>query len=154
MTKTDGELTELLRDPETVKVLTTLDENGDPHTVFKGSLTVLEDGHIGYAEVLESSQTNKNMVRSLWFDKKVTIVIGKGDGISYQIKGKPSRCLVGGPIFKRFLDKVKEKGGAEADIQTVWLILPETIRNESPHIRIKEEEEKKPFLNKRLNRFL
>lgn len=150
MAKLENEIIGLFNDPSSIKVLSAVDEDGTPHTVFKGSLTALEDGLIAYAEVLESSQTNQNMVRSIWFDKKVSIAIRK-DGTSYHIKGKPVKCLTLGPLFKRFLQRAKERRGPDADIQSIWLIAPEEVKNESTAVRIKEEEERRPFLNKHLD---
>ncbi len=151
MIKLHKEVVELFQDRDARKALATVDENGVPHLVFKGSLTILEDGTIAYAERLDSSQANKNMVRSIWFGKTVAVTVIK-DGTAYQIKGKPHKCLIAGPLFKEFLIKVREKEGDDADIQSVWIITPEEIRDETLSRRIREEEEKRPFFNRHLDR--
>lgn len=144
------EVIRLLQDPQTRKTLATVDENGVPHVACKESMIVLDSGEIAYAEELESSQVNKNMVRSIWFDKMVAVsVVGKG--MTYQIRGKPYKCLITGPLFKEFLLRAREKDGPDADIQSVWLITPEKVFNESLAQRIQEEEEKRPFFNKHLD---
>lgn len=74
------DIEDLLSDEETIKVLATTDEKGIPHAVVKQSLHLGEDGNLVYLELLESSRTNKNMVWSIWFDRKVSIVLtGKTD---------------------------------------------------------------------------
>ena len=139
------EVIELFKNPEAVKALATVDEKGNPHVAFKGSLTVLEDGSIAYVEALESSQTNRNMLRGLWFDKGVAVSLRGKDGLSYQIKGKPARYVITGPLFKQFFLAVRERMGPEGDIAGVWIITPEEIKNESFAVRKKEEEEKHPY---------
>ncbi len=145
------EVIELFEDPDAMKALATVDEGGVPHLAFKGSLTILEDGKIAYAERLDSSQANKNMVRSIWFDQRVAVTVVK-DTTAYQIKGRPYKCLITGPVFKEFLIRVREKEGDDADIQAVWIITPEEIRDQTPGTRIREEEEKRPFFNRHLDR--
>ena len=87
----------LINDPETHKVLATLDESGAPHVVFKQSLYVSEEGNIHYLELLESSRTNRNLVRAIWFDRKVSIVVKGGDRQSFQVKGQPIEVHISGP---------------------------------------------------------
>ncbi|NJD53966.1 MAG: pyridoxamine 5'-phosphate oxidase family protein [Candidatus Methanoperedens sp.] len=135
----------LIRDPETVKVVATVDENGAPHAVFKGSLTVLDNGSIAYAEALESSQSNKNMVRSIWFNKGISVTLRGKNGLSYQIKGEAAKCITNGPIFKQFYTAKRQKSGPESDIAAVWIIDPKEIRNETPSVRKAEEEKKHPI---------
>lgn len=151
MVKLSQEVIELIKDTETVKVLATIDENGDPHAVFKRSLTVLDDGSIAYSEALESSQSNKNMVRSIWFNKSVSITIRGRNGLSYQIKGEAAKCITTGNIFKQFYIAKRQRSGPESDIAAVWIITPKEIRNETPAVR-KEEEEKKHPIFKHLDR--
>jgi hypothetical protein len=151
MSKLPDELVSLLKDSESVKVVTTIDDKGVPHVVVKGSLTTLDGENIAFHEGLDSSISNKNLVRSIWFNKIVAINVTKGP-ISYQIKGKPYKCLITGPVFKQFLLKARERKGSDADIAAVWIITPEEVKNESSAIRRKEEEEKRPYLNRHLDR--
>jgi len=134
MSKLPEELLDLLKDTGSVKVVATIDGDGVPHVVFKGSLTTFDDETIVFAEGVESSLSNKNLVRSIWFDKKVAINITKGL-ISYQVKGFPYKYLITGTIFRKMLDRARERRGPEADIAGVWVITPDEIRNESPAYR-------------------
>ena len=151
MVKLQEEIIRLLKDPEAKKALATVDDKGVPHLVFKDSLTVLDDGKIAYAEELDSSQANKNMVRGIWFDKTVAVTVAKGT-VAYQIKGKPYKCLITGALYKQFLMEAREKGGPDSDIQSVWIITPEEVRDATPAQRVKDEELNRPFFNKHLDR--
>lgn len=151
MSRLPRELIELLKDPDSVKVLSTTDGEGAPHAVVKGSLTTLDERTLALAEGLDSSTSNKNLVRSIWFDRPVAVSVTKG-GASYQVKGKPYRCLITGPVFKEFLRKARERRGPDADIAAVWIITPHEVRNESPGIRREEEELRRPFFNRHLDR--
>lgn len=134
MAKLPEELVNLLKDGESIKVVATIDGNGVPHAVVKGSLTTLDGEQIAFVEGLESNASNKNLVRSIWFNKKVAINVTKGL-VSYQIKGAPYKYLITGCIFQQFLAKARERRGPDADIAGVWLITPEEVRNESPSYR-------------------
>lgn len=134
MPKLPEELIELLNDPATGKIVGTVDEHGVPHLVVKGSLTTLDDETIVFAEGFEGTQSNRNLVRSIWFDRKVSVNITRGLS-SYQIKGRPYKYLITGSTFRTMIDRARARRGPEADIAGVWVIVPEEIRNESPVVR-------------------
>lgn len=145
------ELKKLLKKTDTVKVLGTVDEKGNPHVVIKDSMRLLDDGTIAYAEDFDSSRSNKNMVRSIWFDKLVSINVTDGE-VSYQITGKSVKCLITGPLFKEFLIKERERFGGDSDIQSVWIVSPIEVRNQTRMVRRKEEWNERPFFNIHLDR--
>jgi general stress protein 26 len=133
------EVKELLQDKDTLKVLATTGEDGVPHVVIKGTLHVGEDGNLVYLELLESSRTNKNLVRSIWFDRKVAVALqGKG-GESYQIIGKPVKALITGPVFQKHYVSIRERLG-DVDLATVWIIEPEKVTDQRYSARRREEE--------------
>ncbi len=134
------EVVEVLRDPGSVKVLVTTDESGWPHSVFKHFLTVLDGETIGYVELLENSETYKNMLRNYWAKKKVSVAVyNREKGVSYQIKGVPIRYVMEGPIWDKFLDEVWSVM-PDVDPAGVWLIKAEEVVNESYEARKKEIE--------------
>jgi predicted pyridoxine 5'-phosphate oxidase superfamily flavin-nucleotide-binding protein len=145
------ELKELLHSAASVKVLGTVASDGSPHVVLRDSIRLLDDGNIAFAEELDSSITSKNMVRAIWFDKIVTITLGEGEK-QYQIKGRPFKCLITGPLFKEFLLSEREKTDGDADIQAVWLITPIEVIHESRKARKEGEMKKDPFYNVHLDR--
>ncbi len=138
------EIIDLLAEDDTTKVLATLDENGFPHAVVKQSLQPGEDGTILYLELLESSRTNKNLVRSIWYDRGVAITLKGKDGRSWQIKGKPVKTHITGPLFQEHYTAVRQRFG-DVDLAAVWVIEPEEIINETFAVRKEEEDRKHPF---------
>jgi hypothetical protein len=144
VTLTD-KVVELLADQETVKVLATTDRYGVPHAVVKQSLHADENGQLVYLELLESSQTNKNLVHSIWFNKTVAVLLKGKEGISYQIKGTPVRALVSGPVFqKNYVEIRKKLGDGDVDLAAVWIIEPQEVIDESYQARRQQEEELHP----------
>ena len=138
------EIVDALRDPKKVKTLTTVDKDGMPHTVPIGSMTLLEDGNIAFMELLETCQTQRNMLNCCWFKKDVSIlvIVDWAKGKVYQIKGRPYKFLYIGPIWNQFLEKVW-KVIPEADPSGVWLITPHEVRSQKYSERRKVEEERR-----------
>lgn len=134
----------LLRDPETVKVLATVDPSGEPHVVFKDSISVDEVGRLFLLELLESSRTNRNLVHSLWFNRKVSVSLRAKQGESYEIKGVTRQCVITGPVFEKYYRLVRE-GLGDIDLAAVWFLTPEEVRDETFEVRYKEETEAHPL---------
>src|SRR5512145_2792002 len=111
MEKLPKEAVNIIRDPDAIKVLTTVDEEGNPHAAFKDDLTVLDDGNLAFGEEFEGSQTNVNLVRSIWFDKNVELTVRDRSGTAFQIRGKPYRYAHSGPLFKQFYLAERKKRG-------------------------------------------
>jgi hypothetical protein len=128
----------LINRGDTVKALATVDGDGVPHTVFKDAVYADEDGRLISPELIESSETNSNLVHSLWFKRRVALSLLGSDGTSYQIKGTPTHCIVTGPVFERHYRMIREKLG-DVDLAAVWIIEPEEIRNQTFRVRIEEE---------------
>jgi len=145
MVKLPKEVIDLLREPQTIRVLTTTGEDGLPHTVFKGSMTALDEETLAFIELLDPSRTNKNMLRNLW-DKKTVVVslFDPQDNCSYQIKGLPYKYVEEGPIWEQFLEETW-KIMPDVNPAGVWLIRPQSVFNEGYSERLQEvEKEFKP----------
>jgi hypothetical protein len=138
------ELTAILGRTDTVKVLVTTDEKGTPHAVVKESLQLDEENHLIYFELLESSHTNKNMVRSIWFNHSITVAVMGANGESYQIKGKPVKAIVSGRAFRKYYEQIREKNG-DIDLAAVWVIEPQEIVDQRFTVRRKQEEASRPY---------
>jgi predicted pyridoxine 5'-phosphate oxidase superfamily flavin-nucleotide-binding protein len=138
------EISALLDREDTLKVLTTVDEQGVPHTVPKGSLRLGKDGDLILLELVESSRTNRNLIRSLWYDRTVSILLVGSNKDAYQIRGLPVKTYVSGPIYQKEYDAVRERLG-DVDLAAVWIIRPHEVLNQSPSIRQKEERELHPL---------
>jgi len=138
----NDELVALLRDEQTSKVLATVDADGTPHAVVKQSLTVSDDGRLVHHELLESSRTNKNLLRAIWFGGRVSVTVRRGDE-SWQVKGRPVRAHVAGPLFQREYVRVRERLG-DVDLAAVWVIEPEEAVDQSFSRRKDREESAHP----------
>ncbi len=138
-------LKEYINAKDTLKVVASIDKNGVPHIVFKGSLHVNEDGNIEFYEILESSRNNQNFVHSIWFDKKVAVNILTSDRKSYEIVGKPLKSVTAGKVFEKVYVSLREQRG-DVDLAAIWTIEPEVVKEETFVVRVQEDEEKYPLL--------
>lgn len=139
------ELRALIEDKDTIKVIATVDREGRPHVVYKDLLHINQDGNLVLYELIESSQTNKNLVSSIWFKKKVAINIVGKDKSSYQIKGTPYRAIIAGREFQKHYELVQEQLG-NIDLSTVWVIEPEEVIEQTFDKRRQDEEKAHPLL--------
>jgi hypothetical protein len=137
-----AELVALLRDERSIKLLATVDAEGSPHVVSKQSLTVNEAGKIIHLELLESSRTNRNLVRAIWFGGRVSVFVRNGEA-SWQIKGRPLQAHVAGPVFQQAYLGIRERLG-DIDLAAVWVVEPEEVLDESWPTRRREEEAAHP----------
>jgi hypothetical protein len=142
----DDKVRSLFADPASKKVLSTVGEDGVPHTVFKGSMAVDSDGNIRFNEIIESSLTYKNLTYSLWFNRPVSINIIGEDKTSFEIIGKPIRTLICGDEFEEAYVKMLELLGNEGDLAAVWIIVPEKIRENTFKKRLHEHNTNYPLI--------
>ena len=144
MVRLTQEIIECLNDPETIKTLSTTDESGNPETVFEDTLKALDDQSLAYLEMVETSNTYKNMLRNYWQKKQVSITVyNKNRGISYQIKGEPYRWVMDEPLWDQFLYEAWKKV-PDADPSGVWIIRPKEIIDESYEAKRQSETERRP----------
>ena len=146
------ELISLIHNDSTIKVLATLDEQGQPHSVMKQFMQVLEDGHLVYLELLESSRSYKNFTRSLWYNQKVSITIVGNKGEHWQIKGKPEKVIISGPVFEKYYQSTRNQLG-DVDLAAVCMIQPETLADESFFYQFEQQEVQQPIF-KHLDRLV
>lgn len=144
--KLSEEVIEAIKDSNSVKVIASISKDGIPHVTVKDSITVSEDGRIIYYELLETSQTQKNLVFSIWFEKQVAINVVTKDGRSYQVKGIPYKAVVAGHKFEEAYLDVQNKLGDDIDLSTVWIIDPIDERIETFEYRRDYEEKDHPYV--------
>lgn len=134
----------LIENPNTVKTITTVDREGNPHSVPVNSCSIMDDGNIAFLMLLDTSQSQKNMLNCYWFKKNVSLLV-VGDwskGEAFQIKGLPYKLLTEGPIWDKYLDKIW-KIIPDSDPSGVWLITPKEIRDQNYFARRKGEQERR-----------
>ncbi|MDR3254010.1 MAG: hypothetical protein LBT31_00390 [Synergistaceae bacterium] len=135
---------QILADPETIAALATTGSDGSVHVAFKGSFCLREDGNLEYDEVIEASQTNKNLVYSIWFGKTVSISFLAKDHRSFLVIGRPVRALVSGREFREHYVAIRGRLG-DVDLSTVWIIEPVSVCEQSFEKRRTEEENAHPL---------
>jgi len=145
------EIIDFINTPGNIKALASISKDGELHVVYKGSLKATDDGFLVYDEVIENSQTNKNVLNSLWFNKEVAINILSPDKRSIQIKGIPVKSLVHGAVFEEHYRAIQERS-KDNDLGAVYFIKPTKIIEESFNIQ-KEYYEKDEPLYIHLDRF-
>lgn len=139
------EVIRLFKSNDTKKVLATVDKNGVPNVAFKDSIDVNGDGYIEVTELLETSQTNRNLTYSLWFDKTVAVSVWDEGGAAYEVIGIPYKVHISGPLFEQ---KYKEYLALNPinDISGIWQIKPVQVRDQTYATRKKEQDEKYPII--------
>jgi hypothetical protein len=134
----------LLVDASVTASIATLDENGAPHSVPSPFLRLDELGRMVHLELLETSGTHRNLLRSIWFGHPVSVTLSGRDGRVLVVTGRPCKAHVSGPLFSSFYREVRSRLG-DADLAAVWLIEPQKVRDETYQIRKAREESLHPF---------
>lgn len=137
-------LRELFNDPATVGTVATLDESGAPYAVPSPFLHLDAAGRLVHLELLETSTTHRNLLRSIWFDRPVTVTLSGKDGRVAVVKGRVHKAHVSGPLFSDYYRKVREQLG-DADLAAGWLIEVQEVVDETYALRKAREEELHPF---------
>ena len=133
------EIKTLLRDPRTIKILATVNDEGVPHAVRKETVEVEDGDHLALPERLEFSRTNSNLVHSLWFGRKAALTLLAEDGRAFEILAAPAQCHITGPLFERYYRRM------DSAMAALWILRPEETRNETPAVRQAEEETAHPL---------
>jgi hypothetical protein len=124
--------------------IATLDETGAPHAAPSPFLHLDRDGYLVHLELLETSTSHRNLLRSIWFDRPVSISISADDGRVATVSGRVYKAHVSGPAFSDYYREVQNRLG-DVDLAAVWLIEPLQVRDESYALRKAREEELHPF---------
>jgi hypothetical protein len=130
-------------DEGAIKVLVTLDENGAPHPVCKGSLRYNGESVESW-EILESSETNRNLTRAIWFDKPIAILLILPDRKAYKFSVRASRNIIAGKAFTRAYEAAQERFKGRG-IAGVWQYEVISVKEETASVRIDEEKTARPY---------
>lgn len=140
-----SEIIKLAERKDTLKAIATTNHEGIPHITYKDSLHI-EDGYIVFYDLIQSSQTNKNLVDAIWYDKSVAISFLGVNEENYQVIGKPVKCITAGAEFEKLYRRLREEGAA--DLNAIWYIRPEKFRDNSYFVRVEYEREKHPLIRR------
>ncbi len=142
--KVNEELKKILSDDSTIKLLATLTPEGEVHSAVKQSIFADEDGNLVYLEFFEKSQTNIDLVNSIWFDKTVSITAVTSDRKSWFIKGKPIRTRVFGKEYEKFYRQAEERD-PDNDLVAVYYIKPLEIYEQTYPVQQAQHKAKFPL---------
>ncbi len=134
----------VLAESGTLAAIATLDESGAPFSVPSPFLKQDESGMLVHLELLETSSTHRNLLRSIWFDRPVSVTLSGREKEVLVISGRPHKALVSGLYFTACYREVRSLMG-DVDLAAVWLIEPLQIRDETYLIRKLQEEALHPF---------
>lgn len=140
------EITEVINDKDTIAVISAVGKSENPFSEVSKKLTVWGDDRIAFYEFLESSQLQKNLVYSIWFDKEVVISLITKNGRNFAITGKIYQALIAGHEFEAEYIKVQEEFGERTDLSTVWLIDVISVTEETYEVAKTREEQEHPYL--------
>ena len=145
MSKINEELKKLIENKNSIKVVSTQDKEGVINSAPKGSLQISSDDELTYVEVLEASKSYSNAVYSIWFDKKVSVLVIGEDKESYLIHGSIKRILTCGQEYEEYYRKYQEAKGF--DIAAVVKISVEDIHDLNLAKGIERQKKEHPFFS-------
>lgn len=140
----DDSLKQIINDKESIKVISTLTPNGEVHSAVKQSLHIDDQDRLIYLEFFEKSQTNINLVHSIWYDKTLSITVVTHESRSFIIKGKPVCTRVFGKEYEKYYVQA-EKENPENDLVAVYYIEPEEVYEQTFEVSSKLHKEKYPL---------
>jgi len=128
-----------LHGPDSVKLIATTDETGTPHLEEVPSLTFDANGYIVLLEENEYSHTNRNLVGSIWFNRKLSIYVRHGSTHQFQAIAKPYKVFITGPVFEEHYREIRAKR-PDSKLSAVWLLEVEHVNDENFNTRHAREE--------------
>lgn len=133
---------ELIKQEGNQVIISAVGKDGTPYSEAGVKVRVNADGRLAYYELLESSQMQKNLVYSLWFNKKVSLTVLDRTGRNYHLGGRIYRAWISGRDFEEEYVKILEEQGKDADLSTIWLIdVVEFTETSYPAARERERKE-------------
>ncbi len=126
----------LLDDPATIKVLAVPGPDDAPRLVPVPSLHRGEGDRLVLLESHESSESHRGLLRALWFDKAVALLLTHPDGRAVEIAARPDKAHVTGPLFLRHYQARLAEGNA---LSTVWELAPGQATDQSERARAERE---------------
>ena len=143
------EIEPIINDKNSIRIVAAVGADGVVHAAPKGTLYVDEAGYLQYAELFEASKSYRNVTASLWFDKKVAVLIIGKNREAYEVTGSVRKISVAGRKFEEVYRKIQEEKGF--DLAAVVTIVPEKVEDLQPGKKF-EEQEQNHFFFKHLDR--
>lgn len=144
--KLDEKIIALINDKDTIKVVASVGKQGIVNAAVKQSVRINKDERIEFFEFLESSDTNRNSIHSLWFEHNISILLLGKNRESYEIRGIPSEAIIEGPYFQKIYVDVQKTHNGKLDLATVWVVDITEVRDKNLYSRAKKEQEDYPII--------
>lgn len=124
MGKMPKEVIELINDPQTVKVLATVDVDKNPNAVIKGSTIAIDDDTIAFADIF-GDKTNANLKSN----NKIALLVFNMPLGGYQIKGVFQGFQSSGALLDKFTEmlephKLGPKAVGTIKVKEVYKLMP------------------------------
>jgi hypothetical protein len=116
----------LVNDPKVYKVLTTVADDGNPHSIQVGSMMAPKPDMLVVGAIL-MKHTGANLSSMKNKGNLVAILTAK-EMESYQIKAKVKDLVTEGPLFDKMNENLKAIGLAASG---VWVLEPAEVWNQS-----------------------
>jgi general stress protein 26 len=139
------ELKNLIENKNSIKVVSTQDKEGVINSAPKGSLQISADDELTYVEVLESSKSYSNVVYSIWFDKKVSVLVVGENKEAYLIHGHVKKILTCGREYEEYYRKYQEARGF--DIAAAVKLTVEDVKDLNLAKGIEKQKTEHPFFS-------
>lgn len=140
------QIVNLIQDEKTIKVVASVGKSGVVDAAIKQSLRINENGDVEFLEILESSDTNRNMIHSLWFEHNISILLFGKNRESYELRGIPVRSIIEGAYFEKEYRRVQKKFRGECDLAAIWVVKVTEIRDKNLKARVQKEQEDYPII--------
>lgn len=141
------EVKELLDDRNTIKIVASVGKSGVVNSAVKQSVRLNENGQIEFLEFLETSDTNRNVIHSLWFEHNISILLLGNNNESYELRGIPTEAIIEGRYFEKKYVEVHERFEGKLDLATVWIVDITEVRNKDIFARQLQEREDYPIVS-------
>lgn len=136
----DEDVRRLINAEGAIAAIATTGEAGAPHVVYK-TVHALDAQTLAVAEVVETSESGKNMLRALWEDRRVAVnVLEPATARSVQLKGAVTEYVFFGPVFETMFERLDPL--TKTGVAGVWLVHVDEVRHNSLGVRIAEEVER------------
>lgn len=120
-----------IANPDALKVLSTVDPDGQPHATPIADLDFDESGRLRYLERAEYSVSNRNLVNAIWFAREASILVHGSHDNSWLVRAKPWKAIIAGPVFEERYRALRAREG-DVPLSTVWLFDVLDITDQSP----------------------
>lgn len=144
--KLSKELKEAMENKVQYKTIVTIGKEGKLQAQKVHTLYVTETETLLYPEYLESSQTNKNLIYSLWFNQEVVFLIEDAEASTYEVRGIPRNAIIEGAYFEEEYRKVQAVFDGRFDLSTIWEIEIISVKDITLEKCARKEQEAYPMI--------